>query len=183
MNLEKRQKVLRASLQAFFKYGYSRITMKELADVSGISRTALYMEFKDKAEVLNAAILTYAEDLLKEIAEALKKKRSTEEKLLCAFEIWSIRSFDSLQASDEARELMEGGMSFAKSSYSKAYELLEETIARILKSHFKDPRSRKVLSAERTARHLVGAARGFKLMAKDSEELRKLIQENIKLSL
>ena len=183
MKVAKRDHILTTALEAFHKYGFKRISMKEIAEFAGISRAGLYNEFKTKEEVLNGAIRHYADTLIAEINKGIETKKSTEDKILYAFEVWSIRSFDEIISSPEAKELLEGGITFAQESYDESYLKLESIITSILKLHFKSKDNRKVISAENTARIIVSASRGFKIVAKNSKELRKMIQDQILLIL
>ncbi len=63
---EKRQQILAAALEVFFKYGYKRVSMNEIAETAGISRPGLYLHFSSKEEVFRAAILQFADGLIEE---------------------------------------------------------------------------------------------------------------------
>ena len=49
----------------FFRYGYARTTMADLASAAGLSRPALYLVFPGKAEVFQAVVEWLSEHLLK----------------------------------------------------------------------------------------------------------------------
>jgi len=183
MEVKKRRQVLSSALDAFFKYGFKRLSMKEIAELADVSRAGLYMDFKDKEALLNAAILHYAEVLIEEIEEGLKNKKTTEDKILFAFEVWSIRSFEQYMTSPEAKEIIEGYLSFARESFDASYKRLESLIASLIRAHFRDDDSKKVLSADRTAHLLVSASRGFKLVAKTGVELRRMLHDQLRLDL
>lgn len=183
MDIQKKDQILSSALTAFFKYGFKRISMKEIAEFAGISRAGLYLDFKTKEDVFRAAILHYADRLITEIQEGIEGKKSVEDRILFAFEIWSIRNFDQTNNSPEAKEISDGGFTFARESYDASYKKLESLVGSLLKTHFKLPTSRKILSAEETSHLLVSASRGFKLTASNSKELRKMIQNQIKLVL
>jgi TetR/AcrR family transcriptional regulator, regulator of autoinduction and epiphytic fitness len=64
---EKRQHILSAALGVFFKYGYKRVSMNEIAEAAGISRPGLHLYFSSKEEVFRAAILHLADGLIAEV--------------------------------------------------------------------------------------------------------------------
>lgn len=54
LNIQKR--ILNEAREQFFKFGYSRITMDDLASSIGISKKTLYKHFRSKEELIKAAI-------------------------------------------------------------------------------------------------------------------------------
>jgi len=81
-----------------------------------------------------------------------------------------------MRASSEAAELFECTFGFAQDSVDQGYRSFEKMIVPVLKSHSKFQSARAKVSAEKTARILSGAVRGFKLVAKDAAEIRSLIK-------
>jgi TetR/AcrR family transcriptional regulator of autoinduction and epiphytic fitness len=174
---EKRQPILAAALEVFFKYGYKRVSMNEIAEAAGISRPGLYLHFSSKEEVFRAAILQFADGLIEEIANGLHSRKTIEGKLRYAFEVWTVQRFDLTLNSPEAKEISDSSYEFAREALDRSYEKLESVLASILKGHMKSTGNQKALSAEKMAHILTGAVRGFKLVAKSATELRKLIQD------
>jgi AcrR family transcriptional regulator len=177
MSDEKRQHILSAALGVFFKYGYKRVSMNEIAEAAGISRPGLYLHFSSKEEVFRAAILQFADGLIEEIKKGLPSQKTIEDKVLYAFEIWAVRRFDLTLKSPEAKEISESSYEFARETLDKSYEKLESVLASILKGQVKSSRNKKALSSEKMAHIFTSAVRGFKLVAKSATELRKLIQD------
>jgi TetR/AcrR family transcriptional regulator of autoinduction and epiphytic fitness len=176
---EKRQPILAAALEVFFKYGYKRVSMNEIAQVAGISRPGLYLHFSSKEEVFRAALGQFADRLIEEISKGLHSRKTTEEKLRYAFEVWTVRRFDLTLNSPEAKEISDCSYEFAQGTLDQSYRKLESVLASILKGYVQSRGNRKALSAEKMAHILTSAVRGFKLVAKSATELRKLIQDLI----
>jgi AcrR family transcriptional regulator len=176
---EKRQPILSAALEVFFKYGYKRVTMNEIAEAAGISRPGLYLHFSSKEEVFRAALRQFADGLIEEISNGLHSRKMIEEKLRYAFEVWTVRRFDLTLNSPEAKEISDCSYEFARGTIDQSYQRLESVLASILKGHVQSRGNQKALSAEKTAHILTSAVRGFKLVAKSATELRKLIQDLI----
>jgi AcrR family transcriptional regulator len=174
---EKRYRILAAALEVFFKYGYKRVSMNEIAQAAGISRPGLYLYFSSKEEVFRAAILQYADGLIEEIAKGLHSQKTIEEKVRYAFEVWTVQRFDLSLQSPEAREISDSSYAFARAALDQSYEKFESELASILRGHVKSSGNKKALSAEKMAHILTSAVRGFKLVAKSATELRKLIQD------
>jgi AcrR family transcriptional regulator len=174
---EKRQRIVSAALAVFFKYGYQRVSMNEIAEAAGISRPGLYLYFSSKEEVFRAAILQFADSLIEEISKGLPSQKTIEEKVRYAFEVWIVQRFDLTLNSPEAKEISDSSYEFAQEALDQSYEKLESVLASILKGHAKSSGNKKALSAEKMAHILTSAVRGFKLVAKSATELRKLIRD------
>ena len=174
---EKRQRIVSAALAVFFKYGYQRVSMNEIAEAAGISRPGLYLYFSSKEEVFRAAILQFADSLIEEISKGLPSQKTIEEKVRYTFEVWIVQRFDVTLNSPEAKEISDSSYEFAQEALDQSYEKLESVLASILKRHVKSSGNKKTLSAEKMAHILTSAVRGFKLVAKSATELRKLIRD------
>ena len=174
---EKRQHILSAALRVFFKYGYKRVSMNEIAEAAGISRPGLYLHFSSKEEVFRAAILQFADGLIEEISNGLHSRKTIEEKLRYAFEVWTVQRFDLTLNSPEAKEISDSSYEFAREALDQSYEKFESVLASILKGHVNCSGNKKALSAEKRSHILTSAVRGFKLVAKSATELRRLIRD------
>src|SRR6266478_1219059 len=180
---EKRQQILAAALEVFFKYGYKRVSMNELAEAAGISRPGLYLHFSSKEEVFRAAILQFADGLIEEISKGLHSQQTIEEKVRYAFEVWTVQRFDLTLNSPEAKEISDSSYEFAQEALDQSYKKFESVLASILKRHVNCSGNKKALSAEKMAHILTSAVRGFKLVAKSATELRKLIRDLVAIVL
>ena len=67
----RRREILRKACHLFAEIGYQQVTFQQLADVCGLSRTALYKYFSTKKEILDNAINQLMQDLNDEIGETL----------------------------------------------------------------------------------------------------------------
>jgi len=175
---DKRQRLLATALDVFFKHGYKRVEMKEIAEVAGISRPGLYLYFKTKEEIFSAAILQYAESKISEISKNIGSKKTLEEKLQYTFEVWCVRTFDRSLESPEAKEVSDSSLEFAREALDEGYQKLEAIVSSAFKAHSKT--STKFPSPAKTAHLIVSATRGFKIVARSSTELRKMIHELLK---
>ncbi|MEB0032791.1 TetR/AcrR family transcriptional regulator [Undibacterium sp. RTI2.1] len=183
MNIKKRDAMLLAARNTFLRYGYKRVTMNDLALAAGISRPALYLIFKNKEEIFNGVYEHWVKETLAEIEEKIAILKTPEEKLHLAFELWTVGPFELMLESSEAAELMECAFEFAQESLKQGYRAFEEVLLPVLMSHSKFQENKTKVSAEKTAHILSSAARGFKLAAKDSAEIRSLIKDCISLTL
>lgn len=183
MSDEKKDQILSKALEAFFRYGYRRVNMKEIAEEAGISRQGLYLYFETKEEVYRQAVEQRAERLLDEIHRGIKKRETVDSKILYAFDIWTIRNFAAEINSPEAREINECTQAFMSTSFDEKRRKFEAILEEILVDHYKAIEKKPDSYPAKIAHLLYSSIRGFKLTAKSSEELKKMIQELLALIL
>jgi AcrR family transcriptional regulator len=61
---DRRRAILEAAFKTFVSYGFKRTTMADIADGAGISRPALYLQFKNKSDIFRAGFEMFVEELL-----------------------------------------------------------------------------------------------------------------------
>jgi AcrR family transcriptional regulator len=178
-NLAKQQKILRAARDTFLRYGYKRASMADIASASGISRPALYLEFNSKEDVFCAVFDDWADETLAQIARDIAPLETPQQKVMLAFELWAVDTFDLALASPDARELLECNFDFAQPSLRTGYARLEELIADVI-APLVAQRS-PAIEARNAAIVMTGAMRGFKQVARSGAELRQLIDDLVTL--
>ncbi|WP_407397956.1 TetR/AcrR family transcriptional regulator [Treponema sp.] len=71
---EKRKKeILEKSLELFIAEGYEDVTYQKIADRCGITRTTLYIYFKNKREIFSFSIKQLTGDLERQLLEIIKE--------------------------------------------------------------------------------------------------------------
>jgi len=55
-------KILRASLKLFSKYGYSEVTTKKIADESGVNEVTIFRKFGSKSNLFQQIITNYSKE-------------------------------------------------------------------------------------------------------------------------
>jgi len=175
MTQSKEEQVLTAARSVFMRYGFKRATMSDLADAAQMSRPALYLIFSSKEEVFRALVTQIFTELLREVRAGVSKHEDVAAQLTCAFEIWCVRPFEMIQASPDAKDILESGYEFATEMTERAFADFETILSDILRpivSSQADP----PLSSEQLAHILTTAAQGFKESASSAVQLRQLIE-------
>ncbi|WP_219836865.1 TetR/AcrR family transcriptional regulator [Paenibacillus sp. R14(2021)] len=178
MEDKKKLHIVATALEVFFKYGYKRVSMNEIAEAAGISRAGLYLYFKSKEEIFNAVIVHHGDMLIEEIKAGLSTPHTTEDKILYAFEIWSIRNFNDSLHSPEHKEITDSSYQFAQEALDTSYGKLEAVLTALFEVY---PAASSGIPPERLAHLVTSALRGFKTVAKSSDELRHLIQDLLRV--
>src|ERR1700722_3125707 len=182
MNDTKRRALVAVAQEEFARHGYRRVNMKDIAEAAGVSRPGLYLYFKTKEAIFSAAVLALAENSIARIQAGLAEHSAIQEKLRFAFEIWTVEIFELTLKSPEAKELSELSHDFARDALDEGYRQFEAVLASQLKAHARSSATRVALPADRTAHLLGSAVRGFKLVAQNGAQLRKMIHDLLRLT-
>ena len=175
MGEEKRSEIVAAAIKVFWKHGFRRVNMKEIAGAAGMSRPGLYLYFRTKQEVFKAAIKQWGDTLLQEIRSGIGRKKTARDKLLFVLNVWVVRRFAEYLSAPDSRELTDSGLEFGRDTLAESYGEFERVIAAVLAEN-PDRKRRKLPSPEATAHVIVSAVRGFKLIAESPEELGEMIE-------
>jgi len=62
---EKKNRILKKAEEMFLSYGYSKVSMDDLATKLGMSKKTLYAYFRSKEELMNEVVVSYSNDILK----------------------------------------------------------------------------------------------------------------------
>jgi AcrR family transcriptional regulator len=172
----RRQEIIEAAFQVFMRYGYRRTTMDDIAQRVGLSRPTLYLTFPNKDAIFRAVVEAGFERLLSEIDAGLPARGSLTEQLLHVFEIWSVQPFELVATSPAADELMTDSFGFATDIFDRSSQRLAEVLTRLLRAAVTEP-DKLDPPAQGRAEVLLAAAHGFKSMAGDTEDMRRLIRD------
>ncbi len=85
---KRRKDILKKSLELFTKEGYGDVTFQKIADSCGITRTTLYIYFKNKREIFAWSIKQMTEGMEKKLVEIIHEKNLTAEQCLRRIMIW-----------------------------------------------------------------------------------------------
>jgi AcrR family transcriptional regulator len=169
----RREKVIQAAIQTFLRYGYARTTVADIAQAAGLSRPTLYLTFPDKDAIFNAVVDAMVKNKLDEISRGLKRHTRFEAKLRFACEAWGAEGFDLVQAHPDAKDMFDLGFASVCNGFSAFETLLTEMLS--------EPLSQSALNvnAGELARTIVFAIKGFKEIARDGAEIRRMIRVHV----
>jgi AcrR family transcriptional regulator len=165
----KEDRLLSIAAQEFLIHGFGRVKMNDLAKLAGISRAALYQLFSSKEQVFKKICSNLVEGLISEIREGIGNYPDTGRQIRFAFEIWAVKNFDLAKQSVEAQELMDLGIESSRDILEQGFRDFEDILTPML------PRNSKI-PPEFLAHILSSALRGIKKTARNSNELRAMIE-------
>lgn len=104
------QEILQAGLRLYRKYGPDKVTMDEVANATGRSRTSLYYYYKNRDELFQAVLDSIADSVIKEIRQAVLGAENVHDKIhaFCTAKIKTSNAwrnvFNTMQAAMDAEE-------------------------------------------------------------------------------
>ncbi|WP_294428520.1 TetR/AcrR family transcriptional regulator [uncultured Treponema sp.] len=87
---KRKHEILEKSLELFTREGYDDVTFQKIADACGITRTTLYIYFKNKKEIFTWSIKQMTGELEEKLMEILADKTLSAEECLRRIMYWVI---------------------------------------------------------------------------------------------
>jgi AcrR family transcriptional regulator len=109
----KRDLILHAAKDVFLRYGFSRTTMDDIARSAEISRPALYLHFRNKADIYRALAMQLLAEGYSAAREALRSDAPFEDRLVQAIRHGMLDLLDAVATSPHGPELMDAKESHA----------------------------------------------------------------------
>lgn len=178
MKTERELRIIKEATGLFYRHGFKRVTMNDIAEAVGISRPALYLLFANKEQIFEAVIRHRGAETVAAIVAAVDRQIGVRNKLLAVFELWCVAPFEVLLQYPDARDLIECGHGFASAALDELIREVAGVVERELTCAF--PGSEKVPMVTRV---LMASLGGFKQVATDVEALRYLLASQIDMTL
>lgn len=110
---ERQDAILDAAIHAFAAYGYRRTAMDDIARGAGLSRSALYLHFRNKEDIFRSLAQRHFAQALRDMAAALAAPGPDEAVLTAAFRAKDGKFMDLVLGTPHGAELMDAGLSVA----------------------------------------------------------------------
>ncbi|MEW6270686.1 MAG: TetR/AcrR family transcriptional regulator [Thermodesulfobacteriota bacterium] len=101
------ERILDAAFARFSRYGYRRTSMEDIATEAGVSRAALYLQFRNKEEIFRRLAQQMQDDALSRAAAALAQDGPLGERVTAAILAKGLRFIEITLASPHASELLD----------------------------------------------------------------------------
>lgn len=152
--------ILDAAFHAFASYGFRRTTMDDIARGAGMSRSALYLHYRNKDDIFRSLAERYFADALRDMEEALLAPGQTpEQALIAAFLAKDGKFMDVVLGTPHGGELLDAGMTLTSDLAGRAETAKVALLARWLASL---PMAEGIGTPEAVARTIMVAAMGLK---------------------
>jgi AcrR family transcriptional regulator len=103
----KRTRILDAALLRISRYGFRRTSMEDIATEAGISRAALYLQFRNKEEIFRGVAEELQRDALERAGAALAGDEPLEDRLRAALEAKTLRFVEIAFSSPHGGEILD----------------------------------------------------------------------------
>ena len=111
---DKQDLILIAAFAAFSTYGYRRTSMDDIAKGAGISRSALYLHWRNKEDVFRSLAARYFEEVLRDMALALADaSQGAEAALMAAFVAKDGKFMEAVLTTPHGSELLDAGFAIS----------------------------------------------------------------------
>jgi AcrR family transcriptional regulator len=117
---DRQDAILDAAFHVFAGYGYKRVTMEDIAQAAGLSRTALYLHFRNKEDIFRSLSARYFDTCLQDMERALSTAGPAETVLKSAFVAKDGKFMDAVLGTPHGRELMDAGFALSADIASEA---------------------------------------------------------------
>jgi AcrR family transcriptional regulator len=149
--------------------------MADIAKAAGLARTALYLMFPDKEAIFSSVVEAMVTEKLSDIRRGLPERSGFDAKLRFACESWGAEGFELVQAHPDAKDMFDLGFASVCESFSAFEELLVEIIREPLREAGLNIQAREL------AHVIAFAIKGFKDVARDGKEIRRMIGVQVSL--
>jgi AcrR family transcriptional regulator len=167
---DRQDAILNAAFTAFATYGYRRTSMDDIARGAGMSRTALYLHYRNKEDMFRSLAQRYFEGALRDMRAALARPGQTvEQALLACFIAKDGKFMEVVLTSPHGDELLDAGFSIsgdlAVTGEAQFVALLADWLTA---RHVPEA----IGPAEELAKTIIATLHGLKSSVKSMEELR-----------
>jgi len=104
---DKRRRVLDGATHAFLNYGFERTTMDDIARAAEMSRPALYLLFRNKADIYRAIADSLFEEAIAGAAAALAAEGPLRERLAAMLEAGILGMVAAIEKTPHGAEIMD----------------------------------------------------------------------------
>jgi AcrR family transcriptional regulator len=166
---DKQDAILNAAFAAFATYGYRRTSMDDIAKGAAMSRSALYLHWRNKEDIFRSLAIRYFDEALREMAAALAVPQSVEAALMAAFVAKDGSFMEAVLTTPHGEELMDAGFAVTGDLVAAGEAKMVAVLAAWLAGL---PLAEGIGTATEVATLITAALKGLKLSAKSMAEYR-----------
>ena len=172
----RRARILQAAMQVFLAYGFSRVTMDDIARAAEMSRPALYLVFRNKVDIYRALATRMMDQSFDKAELALQSSGTLGERMFAAIDACIISTYSEIAASPHGTDILDAKSNLA----ADVLRSWKSDLARILRDAIEDEARRtgadlaaRDLSAEILSQFLLDGIEGMKSRLPEPDQQRK----------
>lgn len=170
----RRNRVLDGAIGVFLNYGYQRTTMDDIAKAAEISRPALYLVFRNKADIYRALAERLLEVSLERAREELAASAPLPDRLVAALEAGLLDMMRRFAAAPHGAEILDMKQSLAAGVIASWRQRLRGLLSGAIAAEARDRAADLAsagFSADGLADHLLDGLEGMKQRVTGFDEL------------
>lgn len=168
----KEDRIVAAAFDLFFRHGYRKVGMSDIAQASDMSRPSLYATFANKEAIFAELVRRQCARNLEQTRARLHQVSGLRERLSCVFAIWLIEPVATVIDSENATEMLVDCARFAPQAVADLYAQLEFQLIEVLEPVITDTTA---LTANDIARILRLASTSLKVSAENLQDLQRMV--------
>lgn len=162
---DRQHAILSAAFHVFATYGYRRATMDDVAKAADLSRTALYVHYRNKEDIFRSLAIRYFAEALEDMRAALNVPGKTPaEAMMAAFVAKDGKFMNVVLGTPHGRELLDAGFSISAEIAEKGEEAMKGVLVQWLSNY---SLAEGMGTANEFAETLWAALKGLKLSSND----------------
>lgn len=169
----KEDRIVAAAFELFFRHGYRKVGMSDIAQASDMSRPSLYAAFANKEAIFAELVRRQCTRNLEETRARLHRTSGLQARLGCVFAIWLIEPVATVIDSENATEMLADCAKFAPQAVAELYTQLELQLIEVLQPEVPDTAA---LTASEMARILRLASTGLKTSTESLVDLQRMVE-------
>lgn len=128
----RRAAILMAAMEVFARYGFRRTSMEDIAGAAGLSRSALYLHYRNKPDIFRSLVQTYMGSVRDGVRAALQPGRAPEAALADLFAAKLGPELQALFDSPHGAELLDANHAIAADLVAEGEAAVADALARWL---------------------------------------------------
>jgi len=184
--LTRHEEILVAAIKVFANYGFRRTSMQDIADAVGISRPALYLEFKNKIDIFRAAASGMFEQIIELARDTFSQDQTLRKKLLTVLNAGFVDFHREIANTSHGEELISIKEELASDIYFDWLDNLKIVIAEGMAEHLERDglgTGNSGLDLAQIASIMVNTMHGIKSRRASEAELRQGVDNTVSLVL
>lgn len=172
---ETAEKIIESAIATFVRYGAKKTTMADIAEAAEVSRQTVYALFGDKDGIIVAAIRYVTDKHLAAVRSRIADASTLSERLDIYFAETVTKSFELLQNSSDAEDLISGHNRAGREEIKRSHERHRALIAELLEP-YAEPIGETGQSYIELSDFVVTAAMALKSGASNRQQFDSLIR-------
>ncbi len=168
------------ALEIFYRYGYRKTSLDDLAQAIGVSRQTLYVRYKNKKNVFELSMINMMDSVFRNCEAAAKDDAlNVQEKLIQLIDIWHGKQYRYLQSSPHSAEIIDESMAMIGDFITDRQQAYIGLLEKTLSNSGIPANPSKIISAFNLAEMLYYTSKGICLVHQERDEFLMHVRKTV----